>query len=470
MASILQRLDRRITNSPQWTMLAFVALVALIRGGVLYAKYDDLKVDHDAYNAIAEGISTTGTFGSLIESTALDGTKQFKVTPSAYRPPLYPWLLSWLTKHDSSAASKEFPLGISRVSTFAVAVLHWLLGLATCYLAYQVAKALSSRESLGLLAAILVAVDPILLRQSTLVMTETLATFLAVAVIAWWTRSIFETTSVSFPNCVYGGALFGLSILCRPTAMVWLVLLGCTLTFCVNRSTSRFKLLHVLMLGFGALFVVSPWLVRNAIMFGQAKWSTTHGGYTLLLANNPVFYDQIENAGIAVQFNEQAFHDWWLEKRKEVNATESMNASNYELAEDRFASQLAMETIMKEPITFLKASIKRLVSLFGLVPNANQASFIERTVIGIWYGAVFMFAAMGSIRTFVVDRKRLLTPMIPALLLILSLAMVHAVYWSNMRMRAVAMPAIYVLAICGCGCRCAKPFDAAIETFPTTVK
>ena len=40
------------------------------------------------------------------------------------------------------------------------------------------------------------------------------------------------------------------------------------------------------------VLVLSPWMVRNTLVLGEPVWTTTHGGYTLALANNPVYYDE----------------------------------------------------------------------------------------------------------------------------------------------------------------------------------
>ena len=45
----------------------------------------------------------------------------------------------------------------------------------------------------------------------------------------------------------------------------------------------------------GVLLVLSPWAIRNQLQFGRPIVTTTHGGYTLLLANNPEFYDWLRS-------------------------------------------------------------------------------------------------------------------------------------------------------------------------------
>ena len=39
--------------------------------------------------------------------------------------------------------------------------------------------------------------------------------------------------------------------------------------------------------------VLLPWAVRNALVLAEPIITTTHGGYTLALANNEVYYRDI---------------------------------------------------------------------------------------------------------------------------------------------------------------------------------
>ena len=69
------------------------------------------------------------------------------------------------------------------------------------------------------MAAALVAIDPLLLNQSALVMTETLATLLATAslfALSGWSRN------PSFARAMVAGLVLGLACLCRPTFIPWL--------------------------------------------------------------------------------------------------------------------------------------------------------------------------------------------------------------------------------------------------------
>ena len=114
------------------------------------------------------------------------GTFGSDQAPTAYRPPLYPLLLAGC-------------VALGDHSRVAIGLLHVLLGVATvgwcCWptgpgLGGATAGVVQAVPASLRLAALLVALDPILLTQSALVMTETLAAFLTtagLAALAWTT-------------------------------------------------------------------------------------------------------------------------------------------------------------------------------------------------------------------------------------------------------------------------------------------
>jgi hypothetical protein len=72
-----------------------------------------------------------------------------------------------------------------------------------------------------------------------------------------------------------------------------------------------------------------------------------------------------------------------------------------------------------------------------------------RVAIGVWYAVIDVLAVIGLLLSArdVFVRQRWMW--MPGVLLALSLTLVHSVYWSNMRMRAPAMPLVYMLAVQG---------------------
>ncbi|MFG0261902.1 MAG: hypothetical protein ACF788_05890, partial [Novipirellula sp. JB048] len=172
---------------------------------------DQFAQDPDAYRVIAETLSETGTFGlptaSQTRAASDRGAPELGATmvarPTAFRPPLYPYLLSWLTPQ-----GKLHPLLIG--------ALHLGLGGLTVLCTVSIASRLIDRGRIGgasMLAAALVVLDPILLQQSTLVMTETIATASATLVIWFWVCRMSGSATVA-KGLILGG-LLALTYLCR---------------------------------------------------------------------------------------------------------------------------------------------------------------------------------------------------------------------------------------------------------------
>lgn len=430
----------------------------LVRGGVIFSSLEQLDADPDAYRVIAESISQHNVFG-----LPRDGQPP---KPTAYRPPLYPYLLSWLTVNGSLTRSH-------------IAILHLVLGTLSVVLVYQTAQSLfqpsSSDEpstfsepvrlnSYAVVAAALVAVDPILLRHSQLVMTETLATTLVAAILWVWSRWNPEPistdgsakTSWVWPASSLGALLAG-AYLCRPTFLVWaggivlIVLLS-------NWKRTHSGLTAAKQAAPIVLFVaiaVGFWTLRNVRVMGHPIWATSHGGYTLLLGNNELFYDYLEQgqfgrAWDAVPFleayqhrydgdpNQKAFwnKDWSGPRLNRFPVTEH--------ADDRKSYDAAIATIRRRPRAFLWASLVKMARVFSPLPHdrAVDSSFATMA-IGVFYVAIYLAVVVAIYR----QGKRLFSrEYLPMWALLITLMIVHSFYWSNMRMRAPAVPAISLLA------------------------
>jgi hypothetical protein len=386
------------------------ALIAGIRFGTLWLGRDSLSLDPDAYHALARTWQDTGTFGRInTEGTAV---------PTAFRPPLYPWLLSWFASSSHRDADQWW-----------IVCLHGVLGLATCAITFSIGKRLGLSSLACWFATIWVACDPILLRQSTLVMTETLATFLG-AILWWcWLKEEHNDRDRWSGRSSLLGIGMGLAVLCRPTALAWIVLWW--LFALLGR---RWRWVALCSLGLG--IVIAPWAARNTLQFGEPIATTTHGGYTLYLANNPILYRHWQTS-VSREWDEETFHSQWRNER-------SRSPNQDEVSVDRLAQSLAWSTILGTPGTFLQGCAIRTGWLWALWPSSRQSSRATRIAIAVWYAILFLSAIVGFIQW--IRSGKSLRDWLPGLLLVASLTLVHSVYWSNMRMRSPAMPIIALLA------------------------
>ncbi len=391
--------------------LALIVLTVAIRASVLYINRESLTEDPDSYRSYAESLYEHHDF--LRNGHA-----------SAWRPPLYPVILSAF-------------LALPILFAFLVAILHLLCGTATTALTVAVGRALGLRR-FALVAGLLVTLDPILLFESTHVMNETLATFLAAFSLGAFARLVKSSRS---PWAIASGAAVGLCILTRPAFLLW----GLFLWPCIAKKVERRRALRSALLYLAGLaMVLAPWSLRNLVSLGSPSVTTTHGGYTLLLANNEQFYDFLKSRQGSAHWDSGRFVNDWQSRL-------SQNQIDNELAEDRFAYQLARRSIQTDPGGFIRSVIYRWQSFWRLTPQKAEASVglrrdLLRMAVTWWYFIEFALALFGLLEI----QKRSQPTWTAALLLVLSFVLVHTFYWTDMRMRAPIMPVVALLAMAGC--------------------
>ncbi|MBI86093.1 MAG: hypothetical protein CMJ81_23090 [Planctomycetaceae bacterium] len=386
-------------------LLSVLAFSVAIRVAILFFFAGGLTQDPDHYRALADNLCSVGVFGS--------GNQ-----PTAYRPPLYPLLLYFVS------------LG-QPITPWCVGVFHLLLGVATTGCSYFLAQSwkLGNRSWL---AACLVACDPILLRQSTQVMTETLATLCAVVCLLCLARAGEKGKPV---DTILTGVVLGLACLCRTSFLAYVCLVIPVLV-CFPAKRNRWKILLEFSLGF--CLVLLPWGLRNMACFGRPIIATTHGGYTLRLGNNPTYYEFLRQRR-------------WGETWDVAGTLPDHRSAASEIDYDRTNYRAAWQCIRQQPANAAYACLVRLGSLWSLVPHPLKnpeplEERIARYTVGIWYFAIYSLILLG-----------LRNPGHPirqstwhwGLLLCLSLTAVHCLYWSNMRMRAPLTPVLALLTVPG---------------------
>jgi len=171
---------------------------------------------------------------------------QIIVHATAFRPPLYPALLSPL-------------MWLGGNALWPARLLNALIGTAVVILAGLYAESIGGRRS-GLVTACLVAVYPPLLANDTVTLTEPLAlALLLVALLAADRR-----------RWVLSGVACGLFMLTRPNGYLFVLLI---VIFVATTLSWR--------QGLGCLAVVTavvaPWLIRNEIQLGTWQLTTSDG-------------------------------------------------------------------------------------------------------------------------------------------------------------------------------------------------
>ena len=465
-----------------WLLLAAAALVRI---GVLAAVPDALAADPDGYRELAENVVEHGVFGH-------------GRVPTAYRPPAYPLLL---VPFVSAGAGAPVAMG----------ALHVALGLATVGLTFALARRAGMRDVPAALAGGLVALDPILLAQSTLVMSETLAALLVVLGIylalpflgpnvvgtrrvpslsrkppASETRTLisrFERWTRRPGGAALTGAAWGAAVLCRPALLAFAIPAAVVLPWLTGRvggglpaGRGREVVRTCGAMLAGLIVVISPWIVRNHLVIGRPTPATTHGGYTLLLGNNPFFYHHLRTGRWFHAWRAEPFHAWW---RRELRADDLIEPAAHsiehahnmieppaihddaapplrfrspeaELQADALAYRHAFASMLRQPGMFAWSCLVRAGRFwspvpFQVSPEESPLRRAARRGVAAWYVVVVSLAAMG-LRCASSTRRARRNVLLCSLLLAATLTAVHTFYWSNLRMRAPLMPLVALAA------------------------
>jgi hypothetical protein len=287
---------------------------------------------------------------------------------------------------------------------------------------------------------LLVAVDPILCHQSGQIMSETLATTLAVLCLVLLTW-IDGPRSARFA-ALAGGAI-ALAALCRPVFIVWLCLVALLL---LRRRSSplRTRLASCSALLAGAAVVLVPWTARNTWQLGGTVILTTHGGYTLLLGNNPDFYAHLNSSDWRLPWDSRAFERAWDESTR--------REGDRPVVLDQIAYRRAWQNIVADPWMFLRSVAVRWERLWGVLPRSThtagtQRAGLLRCVVAAWYAMQWVLVGVGL---FFLKSRGCREPWMWGTSLCVALTLVHAFYWTDMRMRAPLVPVLCLLAVQGC--------------------
>ncbi len=414
------------SRSHWWQMLVVCAIACGARSGMLWWQGERLNDDVDAYVEIGLNLARGNGF-------SLGHPPHF----TAYRPVLLPLLIAGIVKLGGSS--------------FALGLVHVMLGTLATGLTFRIGRLLNL-GSASLIAAGLVAVDPLLLRSTVSPMTEALC---ATLVVLWcWVVLEYpvDDATRAIPRPTRGlihGACFGLICLCRPgflaaigfvvAGMLWQLIVG------YRKRAGLADLARISQAAvwnmIGLSIVVAPWMLRNAVVLGKPTPATTHGGYTLLLGNNPTFYHEVVLQPWGTVWQGASLTRWQQELEIQM-ANQGIHPSD-EVARDRWMYRLAETHIRAEPWLFVRASVWRAVRFWGLAPwNSGGLSRMAVRGTSIFYGFVLIGIFVGLCRLSPLEWKtwRIL------LLLPLTLWVTHWFYWTDMRMRAPVVPILALLA------------------------
>jgi 4-amino-4-deoxy-L-arabinose transferase-like glycosyltransferase len=156
-------------------------------------------------------------------------------------------------------------------------VVQSIVGLVTVLLIGLIARR-AAGERAGTIAVWIAAIYPPLVWSCAYVLSETLYTLLAFAVVLLLGDAFDDGRSNGWKVCA-AGVVTGAALLTREAMLFFLVLGGLWL---VAHRQWRFVATFLA----GALIVLLPWIMRNAIVHGGFVVGAPHGGVTFWTGNN----------------------------------------------------------------------------------------------------------------------------------------------------------------------------------------
>lgn len=351
------------------------------------------------------------------------------VVPTVNHPPLYPALIASLWWTDNA------PL-------MAMGLLQAALSAATVGLVYLIARDCFNR-TVALVACAGMIIAPMSSFFTSLILTETLFTFLMTLGVFLWGRK----------QAVLCGVAFGLAALARTTMLPFLVLLLVLPLWPAWRKSLRTYLVIALV----AIAVSSVWTVRNAFVSGKFVPVATGSGLNLL-------FGTIETSITGTRYWTGSH---WTGQQREIPVFKADEALP-EVERDRARARRALGRIFADPFGWLIVRAKQYPKLFvdtgtyvlDPVGNADKQAQPRLRPLALSIKVIFILgnlAVMGLAAFGLFSERARIVSLSHITLFPLYLLVVHLPLWIEPRYSLPMMPLVAIFAALG-----AKEFAARL--------
>jgi len=304
-----------------------------------------------------------------------------------------------------------------------------------CGLIALIGRRIFGKPIVGFIAACIAAVYPFFVYYQGLLLSETLfdTWFLAgIAALFWWRDRGMQFDSALVVTCF----CFVAATMTKATLTILPPLL---LTATAWIAGVNWRRLGIILIAASCLYgaFMSPWWMRNAVLFHTFVPFATSSAQNLYLGNNP--------------HNRDAGIDWKSDVDPAVAA--KMFAIPDELDRRHAFTKAALDYIEQNPRAFLRAAGKKFVRFWNIVPNA--AAFrtgLYSIISAASFGPILVLALIGAVRCW--RQWRLLAPLY---LIIGYFTFVYMVTIASLRYRLPLEPLLIILA--------AEPLAAAFQRF-----
>jgi len=267
-------------------------------------------------------------------------------------------------------------LFISGGSTLAVKIFFGFLSTITIFLVGRFAFVLSRDNQSAMLAAGICAVYPFFIFYSSLILSETIFLFLFVLFLSL----LFDKDSSGISQ----GISAGLVHLTKPIFFYFFPVIWLWQYFFQKIPARRIVIIALIM---GV--VVSPWAIRNFLIFDELVINTASSGHILWEGNNP----WNDTGGVSGSFQNS---DAWLNVVPDGLT---------ELEEDQWKKNQAITFVTGNPVVFMENGIRKFLRLWSLWPNSvDHQSWIYKAISLLSFGPILLFSLIGWICNLIACR------------------------------------------------------------------
>jgi hypothetical protein len=301
-----------------------------------------LHPDTWEFSVIAKGINEGLGFTYPATNAGMHGAR----VASALMPPAYPYLLAWLWRI----------FGDRPATYLGIELFNAALGILLVYMLFRTARALLS-ESAAKLAALICAVFP----SQVYLCNEfhSISFYIVLGVAAVYFLNRYMDDSHNWRDAVWAGLCMGPLLLFRAEAMAITLMYSACLV--VRRGWKALGAATA----FAAisLVILSPWVIRNAVVFHTFIPTMSTPGFNLWLGHNSV--TKGDN------------HFYWPDAVSPELKRELLKVPvdvHYEVEVDKLYKKDALAYISSHPRREMELAGRKLLLFFAFDPNHEKGS------------------------------------------------------------------------------------------------
>ncbi|HHT9111837.1 MAG: glycosyltransferase family 39 protein [Planctomycetes bacterium] len=363
-----------IKDKKKIMLVIFIAALLLriifIIGIGVVVKNPLLKEDFE-YGVIARSLIKTGRYSAPI--LEVSGRGEPKKETHNYRPtgnqlPFYPLVLAMV-----------YSISSNQLSFWVVTFLQAIISALTCIVIYLIGLKLFNRKA-AMIAGIISVIYPLFLIHTARIVPETFFTF-------WLSLTALHLLLLkdvpSLKHQLISGILLGITLLNSNVIVPVIPFIGIWLFWLAG--TWKEKVKRVLLVMATAFLIVSPWVIRNYIVFKEFPLMKTTSGINLCLGNNP-----------------RATGTFFLptgEPMEDLILTEAWYKGHAlsETKQDKILYDEAMVYVKENPQHYARLILKRFYYFTWFPPDnlLSKEGRLYKKLFKIPYGFILMSSAIG---------------------------------------------------------------------------